>query len=329
MDMVEKDRHHLNTHELNAVTVLYVLESIRNGDRLQERLVQIGVKIGRTKAFDLCRQLKAKLKTVDSPANMGDLNTLIEHGVDRGHLDALSTVSAWIIKKFAPYAKGNHEPTIRNLKWQSYIMSLAPSITEPLDIWVLGELFSAREMYSDYQDKAEFVENIGIIKATPKMSHLVNYLMFKPFESRNKAKRYIDALAMKTIPEIPYEGSAIPPELMMENAPAFIKWSLACMLWHGIPKSIYIGEFDDFLLPTQKFLVGTVGKQLEVGFIGHKTPLTISEEDIEGFVESYWHESEEDDCPCIECTNSKQTGQLWKRVQRSLNPQVQKQSMLS
>ena len=324
--MTEKiTRTHLTIPQLNTATHLIVGQGIREQKALRKALEEMGIQIGQTQAYKLIGMYKQR--EVDKPADWGDLDKILKQGVARDHVDALSTLSTWIEDKFAAFEneKFAPAPTLREIKWQSYVMSIAPSIMEPLDLWVLGELLSAREMYFEYGD-AEYMSMEGVIKATPNMDHLVSYLRYKPFENLRNAKRYINAInrnAIKSVHHLnedgstnrQYEGLALPPEIFegwgdTGEVNVFpVKWSTALILWHCLGGQ-YTSQPEFYLLPSQKYLMGTGGEPLVIGFIGHKHPLIISENDIELFKESYWHESEseeEGECQCIKCTDK----QFW------------------
>jgi len=321
--MAEKiNRTHLTVPQLNTATHLIVGQGIREQKALRKALEDLGIKIGQTKAYELLKLHPAR--EVDKPADWGDLDKIFKQGVARDHIDALSILSTWIEDKFAPFENERFAPapTLRNIKWQSYVMSIAPSIMEPLDLFVLGELLSAREMYLEYGD-AEYVPMGDVIKATPNMSHLVSYLRYKPFENLRNTKRYMDAInrnAIKSVNHLnedgsinrQYEGLGLPPHLLVGNDDGEVevyptKWATALILWHCLGGQ-YTSHPDFYFLPSQKFLVGTEGKPLVIGFTRYEHTLTISEKDIELYYESYWHESEQEgECQCIKCTDK----QFW------------------
>ena len=180
-----------------------------------------------------------------------------------------------------------------------------------LDIWVLGELLSIREMFHDLQKKKEKGTELDTfvpkIKAPPNMAHLIAYLRYKPFEGDLKARRYQQALAMKVIRQREYEGLAIPPQQLDEKAHYYPKWATAVMLWHGLPPTIYTERFESHWLPSEKLAFGTSVRPFDLAFIGHgeKGLLRISSKDFVSFKpfdkpSSMEHEYDAD-CGCPEC----------------------------
>ena len=217
-------KKNLNRDQINTILLAY-MSGITNGDQMQTHLAELSppINISRPTAFKYCGEFKDqqdRSKELDIPVDWGDLDKILKQGVALDHIDDLSLLSTWIEDKFAPFESGRFAPapTLRNIKWQSYVMSMAPSVTEPLDLWVLGEILSAREMYNDFQKNEEKKRYLG------DMSHLIEYLRYKPFENLRNAKRYTNAIKRNAIKSVyhlnedgstnrQYEGLALLPEM--------------------------------------------------------------------------------------------------------------------
>ena len=326
-EMKEKvSRTRLTDSQEGILARLITIHGIRDVKSLMQESDDLSFPIGKSKAYALIE--KYQIKDADKPADWGDLDKILKQGVNRDHIDALSTVSSWVETKFGEAIKGSPVPTLRNIKWQSYIMTIAPSITEPLDIWALAEILSARDMYWNYSetDIEKHYDIEGVIKATPNMAHLIAYLRYKPFDNDTNAKRYRDAVASNVIPKIKDETYDLFPDDFpllkkfirhRKNNPYFIRWASACMLWNAetsfpIDRTIV----QDHFLPSENLVIHS--KPLTIAFAeapptilgirrgDQSLMITFTVDDIVDFEESYWHESEseeEGECQCVKCTD--------------------------
>ena len=86
----------------------------------------------------------------------------------------------WVRYRIAFYGS-----TPRSIKWQNYVLSHTDHDYLDLgrDVWVLGECFSQREFYSDYQVEPIF------------KSDLESLLTFAPWMSNEREESYLKAIA--------------------------------------------------------------------------------------------------------------------------------------
>lgn len=128
-------------------------------------------------------------RTSDRAVVWEEIQTNPPFGITAGHLPVLRDTAAWATSVFGVLF--NVTPTYRSLKWQSYILSYAPSIRQPVDIWAFGERFSLREFVSDFMRRPMEKADIDA------------QLSFKPWEDTDKENRYLVAVQQGLVPELP------------------------------------------------------------------------------------------------------------------------------
>ncbi len=101
------------------------------------------------------------------------------------HLPILRQVEAWGLGNFGTSEMFFYGSTPRSIKWQNYVLSHTDHDYLDLgrDVWVLGECFSQREFYSDYQVEPIF------------KSDLESLLTFAPWMSNEREESYLKAIA--------------------------------------------------------------------------------------------------------------------------------------
>ena len=127
----------------------------------------------------------------DKPVDWSDVSGLLSQGVDGQHLPAIRHTSAWARSVFG--ALFEVQPTVRSARWQSYVLTYAPSVRHPLDLWVLGERFAMRELLSDYSGDEVHREDIDA------------HLSYRPWEDDEKERFYLEAVAQRIVPKISEE----------------------------------------------------------------------------------------------------------------------------
>ena len=178
----------------------------------------------------------------DIPVDWLDIDALVDHGVRGHHIHKLGSIEAWTKRKFHEVDHLVEPTTIRNLKWQSYVMTMAPSITEKLDIWVLGEMLSGRDRVSERTNDSSGMDDI------------VAYLQYKPFGSEHLANKYWGAVKEGMVPQIESEllktNISMAPLIRENKNVKIFKWVAAAHLFHGWSANAKYNEWD---LPTQKY----------------------------------------------------------------------------
>ena len=110
-------------------------------------------------------------------------------GLIRQNVHTLKSLESWIqitlkgsIFEYSSY---------RNLHWQDYVIGYVPALgKKPMDLWVLAELFSYRELVSDY------------LKIPMDRDDLDSYLDFSPFLAGGNMRTYRRAVREREVAEI-------------------------------------------------------------------------------------------------------------------------------
>lgn len=134
-----------------------------------------------------CRFIWSKDERVD----WDDMKRLTgrQTGVLRQNLHTLQGLESWIRITF----KGSifEYSSYRNLYWQDYVMGYVPALGKsPMDLWVLAELFSYRELVSEY------------LKIPMERDDLDAYLDFSPFLAGGNMRTYRRAVREREVSEI-------------------------------------------------------------------------------------------------------------------------------
>ena len=116
---------------------------------------------------------------IDGRVDWSDTQTMIAAGINANHISKLADIDAWCISTFRESKATVPMTTLRDMKWQSYVLTMAPTITSSKNIWVIGALISGRDHMSEITKKPKQIDDI------------IAYLKFKSWEAglEEKPKR--------------------------------------------------------------------------------------------------------------------------------------------
>ena len=142
------------------------------------------------------RQLYARKRThrnrmegleADTPVRWTEPNQLLARGVLLEHVPAIRDIQAY---KTSIFGKIYPATTYRFAKWTSYVLLVAPEVTEPLDLWVTAGRFSMREKEADAK---------GV---KPDLDDLEALMTFRPWRSPEWESRYSESVEAGLAPKL-------------------------------------------------------------------------------------------------------------------------------
>ena len=151
---------------LTDAALAFIFNGFRDGKTVSEIQKELADVYGHTLGERQIRTYRADWKANDilraktATVEWGNVQGLLGTGVLLEHLPLLRKVAYWASKTLDVPLKSDPDgfvtsglldfaPTYITLRWQSYVLSYSPTVEEPLDIWVIGELYAMRDVVAE------------------------------------------------------------------------------------------------------------------------------------------------------------------------------------
>ena len=245
-----------SSHKPDEIALIYcMLDAGRTAREISEILAQSGIPMSERGIYRYREKWAAIVEKEfwNESVDWADTGRLRSAAIPLVHLPQLRSIQAWAINHFPPWMF-DPSSSYRSARWQSHILSSARTVLEPEDVWVIGELFALREIYSFYHHKP-------VVK-----NDLEALLTFSPWEDASRGEEYLRARNLSQSYTGWFVGIDVAnayagvnntvPALQNElcdlavYTSTFLKPSVAILLSNIVPE-------DRHLLPTQQRKHGT------------------------------------------------------------------------